>query len=120
MKHRLALLTLTLLLASCNPLADFDAPSKANEIVLELGATRGGFGCDYLDDITGDSSGVCATHGMNPGDARDRVNGLMRWSGAKANGDWEASEGGYVRSYKYGSTDTFLVAINAQALIISY
>lgn len=112
---------LALALTACNPFADFDPESKANEIVLELGARRDTLGCELVGQFTTDgSTQICAGSTMNPGEARDKVDKLMRWSGAKARASWGASAGGFSRRYTYDSGSAFIVVLNNDALIINY
>lgn len=112
-------LVLFLVLAACNPFATFDPEEAANKIILNVGGLRTDLGCSQLPDIGG--TRVCVTHSMTPADARDEINGVMRFSGADPMGAWDASPGGYSRSYRYGENfQTFIVIVNTGIMIMSY
>lgn len=113
------LIFLILLLGACNPFATFDPEEAADKIVLNVGGLRSSAICGQVPDVIGNR--VCATHSMTPAEARGEINQVMRFSGAKPIGPWDASPGGYGRSYRYGDNfQSFIVIVNTGVLIMSY
>lgn len=101
------------------------AEEVATEITHTIGASmmqRGAFGRAFCDSSPFVNAQICFGHAMNPIEARNAVDKLLKPYAAKPEGGWTAMDVGYFRKWIYGTAleDELNVVITTEMLVIDW